>query len=87
MVTLKIKVVPGASRTQLSGWLGDVLKVRVAAPPEKGRANSAVEALLAQELGLPARSVRITSGKSSQHKVVEFSGLSESELRRRLGAA
>lgn len=86
MATLKIKVVPGASRTQLSGWLGDVLKVRVAAPPEKGRANSAVEALLAKEVGLPTRSVRITSGRSSQHKLAEFDGLSQAELRRRLGA-
>jgi len=86
MATLKIKVVPGASRTELCGWLGDVLKVRVAAPPEKGRANTAVESLLAKALGLPARSVRITSGKSSQHKVAEFSGLSQAELRRRLGA-
>ncbi len=51
LITLKVKVVPGASRTQLSGWLGDMLKVRVSAPPEKGKANAAVEALLARDVG------------------------------------
>ena len=84
MSTLKIKVVPGASRTQLSGWLGDSLKVRVSAPPEKGKANAAVEALLARELGLSVKSVRIVSGKGSQQKLVEIEGLSAAELRRKL---
>ena len=86
-ISLKIKVVPGASRTELSGWLGDMLKVRVAAPPEKGRANAAVEALLAQVLGVSAESVRITSGKGSQLKRVRIDGVAEAELRRKLGAA
>lgn len=85
MSTLKIKVVPGASRTQLSGWLGDMLKVRVSAPPEKGKANAAVEALLARELGLPVKSVRIVSGTGSPQKLVEIEGLSAAELRRELG--
>lgn len=84
MITLKVKVVPGASRTQLSGWLGDALKVRVSAPPEKGKANAAVEALLAGTLGLPVKSVRIVAGKGSQQKLVEIEGLSAAELRRKL---
>lgn len=85
MITLRIKVVPGASRTELSGWLGDILKVRVSAPPEKGKANAAVEALLARELGLPVKSVRIASGQASQQKLVEIEDLSAAELRRKLG--
>lgn len=84
LITLKIKVVPGASRTQLSGWLGDMLKVRVSAPPEQGKANAAVEALLARTLGLPVKSVRIASGKGSPQKLVEIEGLSAAELRRKL---
>lgn len=78
-------MVPGASRTELSGWLGDILKVRVSAPPEKGKANAAVEALLARELGLPVKSVRIASGQASQQKLVEIEDLSAAELRRKLG--
>jgi uncharacterized protein (TIGR00251 family) len=81
---LLIKVVPGSSRGAIAGWLGDTLKVRVTAPPERGKANAAVESLLSKALGLPSGSVRITSGSSSPRKTVEIAGLSESEVRRRL---
>ena len=57
----------------------------MSAPPEKGKANAAVEALLARELGLPVKSVRIASGKASQQKLVEIEDLSAAELRRKLG--
>lgn len=81
---LKIKVVPGASSSGIAGWLGDDLKVRVSAPPEKGKANAAVEAVLCEALDLPGRAVRIISGETSQRKVVEIHGLSSAEILRRL---
>lgn len=77
---------PGASRDEVSGWLGDALKVRVTAPAEDGKANEAIEALLAGLLGLPIRQVRIVSGGSSPRKVVEVVGLSAEEARRRISA-
>ena len=83
-VKLAIKVVPGSSRTCLAGWLGDTLKVRVAAAPERGKANAAVEALLADVLGLASGSASIVSGTRSARKLVEISGLSEAEVHRRL---
>jgi uncharacterized protein YggU (UPF0235/DUF167 family) len=52
MGRLILKVVPGSSREEIVGWLGDSLKVKVKAPPETGRANEAVIALLADRLGL-----------------------------------
>jgi uncharacterized protein (TIGR00251 family) len=82
-------VVPGSSRNQVVGWLEDTLKVRVAAPPEHGRANASLEQTLAHALGLSRRSVRVVSGKTSARKVVEIPDLSEAEIRQRLsdGAA
>lgn len=86
-IRLKVKAVPGASREGVVGWLGDALKVRVTAPAEGGEANAAIEALLAGALGLPTRSVRIVAGGSSPRKVVEATGISAEEARRRIAAA
>lgn len=84
---LRLKVVPGATRAGVVGWLGPALKVRVTAPPEKGKANAAVAAVLAAELGLSPAAVKIVSGGGSPNKVVEIDGASEAEVLRRLGKA
>ncbi|MFM7075771.1 MAG: DUF167 domain-containing protein, partial [Planctomycetaceae bacterium] len=52
MARLEVKVVPGSSRDQIVGWLGDALKIKVTAPPEKGKANERVVELLAGALGI-----------------------------------
>ena len=80
-------MVPGSSRDRVAGWLGEALKVRVAAPAERGRANAALEAALAEALGVPRSAVRVVSGRSSPRKVVEIASLSEAEVRRRLSEA
>ena len=84
IIKLAIKVVPGSSRDDIAGWLGDTLKVRVTAAPERGKANAAVEKTLAAALGVPARCVRIVAGGTSPRKIVEIAGLSEAEVHRRL---
>ena len=71
---LAVKVVPGASRTEVIGPLGNRLKVRVAAPPEGGRANRALVEVLARWLGV--RDVEIIAGHSSAEKIVRVSGVS-----------
>ena len=81
---LAIKVVPGSSRDSIDGWLGDALKVRVTAPPERGRANAAVEELVADALDVSRRHARVVTGKTSARKIVEIDGVSESEVHRRL---
>ena len=81
---LRVKAVPGASSSGIAGWLGDTLKVRVSAPPEKGKANAAVEGVIAKALDLPDGAVRIVAGQSSQWKVVEIEGLSHAEVLGRL---
>ena len=83
---LAIKVVPGASRDTVVGWLGDELKVCVRVAPEKGKANKAVEAVISQVLGLPKKSARIIMGHSSAHKIVEIDELSEAEVLAKLNS-
>ena len=85
---LAVRVQPGARRREVAGWLADgALKLRVTEPPEDGRANRAVEALLAEALGVPASRVRVTRGASSRSKVVEIEGLDEATVRARIAAA
>ena len=80
---LRLTVAPGARRTEVVGLLGDRLKVRLAAPPEKGAANRELIAFLARELKLPKTALRLTGGSQSRAKVVEVLGL-DPELQRRL---
>jgi uncharacterized protein len=60
--------------------------VRVAAPPERGRANDAVVGVIAQALGVDRRDVRLVGGASGRDKVVELTGLTLDEAERRLAA-
>lgn len=69
---LRLKVVPGASRDAVAGVLGGRLKVRVAAPPEAGKANAAVLALLARALG--RKDLRLIAGAASAEKTVLLPG-------------
>lgn len=84
--TLAVRVQPGASRQRIAGMMGDALKVAVSAPPEKGKANRAVEKLLAKTLGLPASAVRVVGGETSRRKTVRCDGISPEALRERIAA-
>ncbi len=75
-VEIAVKVVPGASRDRIVGPLGDDLKIQVAAPPEKGRANAAVVRLLAEALGVSENKVSVVAGPTSPRKTVRVEGVS-----------
>ncbi len=81
---LRLRVTPGATRTELAGRHGDAWKVRVSAAPERGRANDAVVRLLANRLGVPRDTVSVVSGQASRDKVIELRGLARAEAERRL---
>ncbi|MFN7587707.1 MAG: DUF167 domain-containing protein [Planctomycetota bacterium] len=85
-VQFAVKVVPGAARDRIAGLLGDALKVQISAPPERGRANERLCEVLAAVLGVPARSVQVTSGASNARKVVAVSGLTAELVQQRLAA-
>ena len=86
-VVLRLHVLPGAGRTAVVGRHGDALKVRVAAPPERGRANDACVALVADTLAVPPAQVELVSGPSSRAKRVRITGLEADEVRRLLAVA
>ena len=81
---IRVKVVPGSSKNCIAGWLGEYLKIRVSAPPEKGKANAAVESTIASALDIPGTDVHIIKGKLSSLKVIEIIGLSKKEIYKRL---
>jgi uncharacterized protein (TIGR00251 family) len=82
---LKLHVVPGARQTAVAGLHGDRLKIKVAAPPEKGRANDALLEFLARSLKMPRQAVQLASGATSRAKVVAVHDLSP-DLKPRLAA-
>ena len=84
-IRLSIKAVPGAKRDEIAGRLGERLKVRVSAPPEGGKANEAICALIAAATGVKPRDVRIVSGHGRAEKVVEITGATEASVNALMG--
>ncbi len=83
-IELHLKVVPGSSRDQLVGWLGDELKVKVTAAPDRGAANKALVNFLATVLRVHPRHIKIARGHQSMRKQLLISGLNRTELSQRL---
>lgn len=83
---IDVKVVPGASRSRLAGPHGGAIKVQVAAPPERGRANDALCDLLSEKLSVPRRAVTVVRGATSPLKTVRVEGLVPAEVERRLAS-
>ena len=86
-VVVRVHVQPGAGRTAVVGRHGTALKVRVAAPPEGGRANEACRALLAETFAVAPSAVELTSGPSSRMKRFSIAGVQLPEFTRQLERA
>lgn len=84
---LPVKAVPNAPRSQIAGWTGDTLKVKVHAPALDGRANDTLCEFLAEELGLKRSAVTLVQGAKSRQKLVEVAGLSLEQVKASLEAA
>jgi len=75
---------PNAARNELIGFSEGVLRLKIAAPPVRGKANKELIAFLAQKLGLSKGDLTILKGHSSRNKLISIAGLSREELTRRL---
>jgi uncharacterized protein len=73
-VYLRIKVIPGAPKTEIKGEMADgTIKIAVAAAPEKGKANQALIKFLAEESGVQKNDIKIISGASARIKLIKIS--------------
>jgi len=84
-IVLRLRIVPRASRTEIVGIQGGMVRIRVAAVPVDGAANEALIRLLAERIAVPRSAVRVVSGQTSRSKVVVISGATLEQVRIGLG--
>ena len=80
MGLLHVKVVPNSSRTRIAGRYGDAIKVNVAAPPERGKANGAVIELLAKFLHIKTADIQLVAGHTQARKTFSIPSLAQHRL-------
>ena len=84
---IRVRLTPRSARDELAGWQDRELRVKVTAPPVEGKANAALERLLAKLLGVPKTNVRVVAGARGRTKTVAIGGLSQDEALSRLQEA
>ena len=77
---LTVKAVPGSSKDAIAGILGDMLKIKVSAAPEKGKANKSIIALLSKKLGIAKKDIEIISGTTAAVKQIQIAGVSTKDV-------
>jgi hypothetical protein len=83
-VIFSVKVVPRSSRTAIAGILNGMLKVKLAAAPEKGKANESLVEFLADTLNVKKNAISITSGLTSQVKTIHITDVSPESILQKL---
>lgn len=83
---LMVRAQPGARKNAVVGEHAGALRVAVSAPPEKGKANAAIQDVLAEALGCKSSQIDLLSGETSRVKKFLVTGVTLDELRRRLDA-
>jgi uncharacterized protein (TIGR00251 family) len=81
---ITVRVQPNAKRTEVVRFEDNVLYLRIAVPPVKGKANHEVIRLLADVLGVPKTDITIERGTTSRRKLVCIEGLTLDEVRKRI---
>ncbi|MDP2719291.1 MAG: DUF167 domain-containing protein [Dehalococcoidia bacterium] len=83
---LTVAVHPNAGRNELLGFMDEVLHVKIAAPPIKGKANKELIEFLCQLLGTGKSSVTIEKGLTSRKKTIKIHGIERLLVLKRLAA-
>ena len=84
---VSVRVHPNAARNEVVDFIDGGLRVKVSAPPVKGKANKELIALLSQVLGVHKNSVSIIKGHTSRSKIIAIDGLSPGEVTKRLSSS
>ncbi len=79
-MTFSVKVLPRAGKNALVGWEGDVVKIRLNAPPVEGKANDALVRFLAETLWVSRAQIEIVTGHASRRKVVRVRGVTAQQI-------
>ncbi len=80
---LPVVAQPGAKRNAVLGERAEALRVAVTAPPDKGKANEAIQSVLAENLGCKAAQIAMISGATSRQKRFLIRGIGPEELNKR----
>jgi uncharacterized protein (TIGR00251 family) len=84
-LVFKVKVAPAGSRTEISGILDGMVKIKVTSPAEKGKANQALINFLAKLLNIKKNQLSIISGQTSRTKQIRVLSISAKTLLKKLG--
>ena len=83
-MTIDVRVIPRARKTECSGERDGAFVIRLAAPPLDGAANDTLIEFLADTLSVPRRAIRIVSGERSRRKRVDIEGVTAADVKARL---
>jgi uncharacterized protein len=81
---LRVRLQPGASRSEIAGERDGAILIRVTAPPVEGRANEALRKLIAKRVGVAKGRVTIARGQRARDKLVWIDGVEEGAAREAL---
>ncbi|MBN2588486.1 MAG: DUF167 domain-containing protein [Sedimentisphaerales bacterium] len=82
---LTVKIIPGSSSpSKICGILDGMLKIKIAAPPEKGKANQCLVKFLAKVLDIHKNSIKIISGQTNPIKQIQISEISIDSIMKKL---
>ncbi len=81
---ITVQIQPNAKQNEVLVFEEGVLRVKIAAPPVKGKANKELVDFLSQLLGISKSNINIDKGLTSRRKVIAVEGLSQAEVTKRL---
>lgn len=81
---IRVKLIPRSSKNQIVGREGELIKIKVTAPPIEGQANKALIELLSKKLKKPKSHIHITAGKTNKMKNIKIKDCSPKEIEKNL---